>query len=266
MPPPLPQILPPDEDALVALIGGMLGEEDLRLIAQADYGYDADEHVAALHGLLGGGILDLRQWVPTEVLELTRWDRPPIDPSKEQQHWRRAFACAALLRAYGKAENHLAINGGNQTLISLIDSLHALDQILPWRERQRAMIGIDAAAVGLLTWLIPRLPSGLDEEAAFFGLGLLYFALACEAQDAAVIALAEWIMVAEDEAAAPWRSDLGAPLLGDWLLNTTTFNTCHDLWRLLGARLPSRLSPQHGTRVTETVHLLSAMLVRSSTD
>ncbi|KQP82938.1 hypothetical protein ASF57_12500 [Methylobacterium sp. Leaf117] len=257
----LPETLPPDEDALVELLAGMLGEQDLRFVAQADYGYDADEHLMALRRLLDGGALDLGQGKPTEVLEFTRWDRPQSEPGQEQRHWRRAFACAALLRAYGRPENRHNIIGSNQSIAGLIDSLYALGQILPLRERQRAMAGIDAAGTALMAWLIPHLPSGPDEEAAFHGVGLLWFALACEVRDTALVAVAEWVMVADDEATAPWR-----PYLGDWLLGTTRYAECHDLWRLFGARLPSRLSPRHGTEVVEAVRLISTMISRPQTD
>jgi len=169
------------------------------------------------------------------------------------------------LRAYGRLENHGLVIGGNQTLISLIDSLHALEHILPWRERQTAMTGIDAAATALLAWLIPRLPSGPHEEVAFFGLGLLWFALASKVPDTAFATLAEWIMVAEDEGAV-WRDHSDAPFPADWLLSTTVFSGCHDLWSLLGARLPSRLSSRHGVEVVEAVRLISTMIVRPQTD
>lgn len=260
MPPPLPETLPPDADMLVMLIAGMLGEQDLRIIAEADYWCNADEHFKALRRLLDGGALDLGQCIPTEVLELTRWDRPPTQSGEEQRHWRRAFACATLLRAYGRPENHCYDIRGSQTLISLIDSLRAVGQILSPRERQQAITGIDAAAMALLVWLIPRLPSGPDEEAAFHGLGLLWFALSCEVPDTALVALAEWVVTAEAEAAEQWRRYLRAPLPSVWLLSTTLFDGCHDLWRVLGAELPARLCPRHGARVTEAVQRLSAML------
>ena len=263
---PLPETLPPNAGALLRLIAEMLVPEDLRRVAEADYGQRADEHLAALREIVSGGALDLGQRVPGEVLELARWDQPPIEPSQEQRHWRRAFACTALLGAYGRAENEGHVHGPSQTLIGLIDSLHALERILPTRERWRAMAGIDAAGTALLAWLTPRLSYEPFAEAAFFGLGLLWFALACEVEDPALVALAEWIMAAEDATAAPLRDELGAPLPGDWLLGTTVFNLNHDLWCLLGARLPERLSPRHGPQVVEAVCLISAMIVHPPGD
>ncbi|NEU11565.1 hypothetical protein G3T14_05415 [Methylobacterium sp. BTF04] len=244
----------------------MLNPEDLRIISEADYGQDSKEHLAALRSLLHGGALNLRECKPTEVLELTRWDRPIDDPTHIGRHWRRAFACATLLRAYGEPENDNGAIGANETLVSLIDSLHALG-LKALRQLNDDETGdINRAAAALVAWLIPRLGPNSSDEAAFFGLGLLWFALAENVSDAALVALMDWIMVAEAEAATAFRAQLGYPIPGEWLLGTIWSQQCHDLWRRLGGLLPGRLSAWHGAEVVSTVHLIAAMLTRDPED
>ena len=67
-------------------------------------------------------------------------------------------------------------------------------------------------------------------------------------------------MAAEDAVAAPWRPELGAPLLGHWLLPTAGYDQCHAEWAAFGARLPGRLRPRHGATVADDVRLIGAML------
>lgn len=121
-------------------------------------------------------------------------------------------------------------------------------------------MGLDAPAAAFLAWLIPRLPAGESGEHAFFGLGLLWFALAADVPDAALVALAEWIMVAEDAAAAPWRHESIVPMPGRWLLDTTCFTQRHALWQALGTWLPGRLRTRHGPAVADAARLIAAML------
>lgn len=258
--PPPPDTLPPDADALPALLAGALDDHDLQAIAEADHGRDADAHLAALRRLMREGTLAPLEWRPREVLELTRWDEPPHDPIRERAHWRRAFACAALLRAYGEPENHDRLDGENQSLVVLIDSLRALAAVPLPGPKRALVVGLDAPAAAFLAWLIPRLPAGESGEHAFFGLGLLWFALAADVPDAALVALAEWVMVAEDAAAAPWRHESIVPMPGRWLLDTTCFTQRHALWQALGTWLPGRLRTRHGPAVADAARLISAML------
>jgi hypothetical protein len=262
--PPLPDIVPSDADALPRLLTGMLDDHDLRVIAAADHGFDTDAHLAALRRLMHMGTRAPIESEPREVLELTRWDEPPHEPIYERAHWRRAFATAALLRAYGEPENHDRLNGQNQSLVVLIDSLRALAALPLPRAKRVVVADLDIAAAAFLAWLIPHLPMDACGEHAFFGLGLLWFALAAQVPDAALVALTEWIMRAEDVAAAPWRGESIVPMPCRWLLDTTSFNQRHALWQALGTGLQRRLLPSHAPAVQEAVRLLGTMLAPAS--
>lgn len=81
--PPPPDTLPPDADALPALLAGALDDRDLHIVAAADYGHTADENLAALRRLVREGTLAPLEWRPREMFELTRWDEPLHDPLQD---------------------------------------------------------------------------------------------------------------------------------------------------------------------------------------
>ncbi len=256
----LPPGLPgPDADRLVRTLAGCLDAHDLRLIARADYGWKADEHFAGLQRFAAAGF-KLFRWHPLDVLELTRWDTSPHDSRCEQRHWCHAYACAALLRALGEPESQDRVYGQNTSLAGLIDSLVALGDFPLARPKRMLVASLDEMAAAFLAWLIPSLPPEVCNEAAFFGLGLLWFALAVDVPDAALVTLGDWIMIAEDDAAPRWRLELGERTPGRWLLDGTDFGLRHDLWREIGRRLPGRLQRRHGPVVIETVELIAAMV------
>lgn len=75
-----------------------LSEDSLRFIAAADYGADADAHLAALRDICRTGWIPRQlDWVPHEVLELTRWS---LGDSRDH-HMARAFACTLLCASAG---------------------------------------------------------------------------------------------------------------------------------------------------------------------
>src|SRR5437667_4516329 len=77
VPPVLRDAFPPRPDELLARVSALVTDEMLLEISEADYGMDADKHLAALRG-----IRDLvrlpspLEWEPVEVLELERWSDP----------------------------------------------------------------------------------------------------------------------------------------------------------------------------------------------
>ena len=257
LPPGLP---PPHADRLPNTLADCLDVHDYRLIAEADYGYGTDEHFAGLRRHVETGRWAPLHWHPREALELTRWDEPPHDPGFERRHWRRAFSCAALLRASGEPANQGHLYGQNSSLAGLIDSLDALADMPLAKPRRLLVASLAEPAAACLAWLIPRAASDEAGEAAFFGLGLLWFALALDVPDAALVALADWLMAVEDEAASPWRAGIGAGMPGRWLLDGTCFDQRHALWREIGRRLPLRLRRRHGPAVAEVVELIAAVV------
>ena len=66
----------------------------LRDISHADYGEDSDAHFAALRDIAAGQLSVPLEWVPHEVLSLTRFTHPDDD----HEHWLRLFSCCVLLR------------------------------------------------------------------------------------------------------------------------------------------------------------------------
>ncbi len=244
----------------MAILAGCLDVRDHGLIAEANYSYRADEDFAGLRHHVETGRWAPLHWHPREVLELTRWDEPPHDPSFERRHWRRAFSCAALLRASGEPENQGHLYGQNTSLAGLIDSLDALADMPLAKPRRIVVASLAEPAAGCLAWLIPRVPPDEAGEAAFFGLGLLWFALALDVPVAALVALADWVMAAEDDVTAPWRADIGVRMPCRWLLDGTCFDQRHALWCEIGRRLPLRLRRRHGPAVAEVIGFHAAMI------
>ena len=237
----------------------MLGDHDLRVIAEADYGSGLDDHLAALHVIARDGLVPCPlPWHPREVLELVRWDQPPPEPAEERRLWRHAFACCALLRAYGDPESRDVMLDQDPTLAGLAVSLHNLATLPLPRTKREVLAAMDRQAAALLAWVTPRvLEFG---EPAFFGLALLWFSLAAAVPAPALVALVDWVMEAEEE-----MTDWERTIHGDdghhvWLLGRADGSLRAGSWRAIGALLPSRLKPEHGAGVARGVQRISDLL------
>jgi hypothetical protein len=124
----------------------------LREIAAADYGMDADPHLAALRAIKAGDVPAPMNWEPKEVLELIRWSEPE-DPTwtpgsvGTRGHWMRLFSCAVLIRSAAEPESEDYFLGEDSTIIQLVDSAMKLGhessvaalQFLYWRTRYREL-------------------------------------------------------------------------------------------------------------------------------
>lgn len=93
------ELYPPDRDGLFTRLRAEVTDQELQIIASADYGSDKEEHLAALRDIKAGVSLDQpMQWNPNVVLELARWtDKSDEYPSELSFHRARAFACACLM-------------------------------------------------------------------------------------------------------------------------------------------------------------------------
>jgi hypothetical protein len=187
----------PDGDVLLRAIAAHVTDEMLECISQADYGCDADDHLAALRQLRDTGLLPQNPgWAPMEVLELIRWsepDDPAWKPGRtgEVGNWMRAFSCAAILRAEHEPWNYHYNDGcTDSTTIQLVLSLDALP----------ADLNRDAARN--FAWLILKSdPEGKNESIREYGVALLWFALQLRpaVADEDLIALAQWVVRRADE-------------------------------------------------------------------
>ena len=255
--PPLPSVVPPDGAALLTRTAARLASAELRRIAEADRGHDAEEHYRALCEVAAGRMPSPLQWCPREALALTRWDEPKPPCGRlgfQLAHQRRAFCCAALLSAAGDPANPELGEGANTTLFQLIGSLEALSN--------RFGIDFEREAAALLAWLIPRIDRW-GEERPFLGLGLLWFALgrSGEASDGALLEMAEWVMAAEDAVNGRWRESLGVGATGPWLLSKRD-SMFRRRWQAFGERLAARPLRRHGAAVWEAVGLMAAALAQ----
>lgn len=169
VPPALLVAFPASAERLLDVARRQVDDAMLAEIARADYGQDAEAHLAALvpirdHGRVPAPI----HWHPGEVLGLIRWSQPE-DPSWKpgsvgtRGHQMRAFVCAALLRATAEPENEEFENADDSSLAQCLASGKVLGQEM-----------LEAAAQ-FLTWRIPRMTC--DHAARLvFPLGLLVLA------------------------------------------------------------------------------------------
>lgn len=227
----------PDGDALLKRVSLQIDDEMLLAIAAADAGVHVAEYAAGLRLIRDACVIDRPlRWQPREVLELVRWlepdaEQPPgrsLEFGGHRGHWMRAFACAALIRAYGDSETRQIEHGGyNTAIIQLLDSLRRLGARL------------DAEAMSALAWLITRwLDSNeafMDDEIVFAGVALLSLAVGAKrASDNAIAELANWLVEREARAFAE-RAD--AKHKGHWLFRSTHFDMRMVKWTALGVRL-----------------------------
>jgi hypothetical protein len=187
----------PQPDVLLRAISTHISDEMLECISKADYGFRADEHLAALRQIRDAGAFpDKLPWCPMEVLELTRWSEPD-DPNwkpgrtGEFGHWMRAFSCAAILRAeHDPWQYHYNDSSTDSTVIQLIMSL----QTLP--------VDLNRIAAQHFAWLIlDTEPEGTNDSIREYGVALIWFSLQLSPHvpDADLIALAQWTIRRADE-------------------------------------------------------------------
>ncbi|MFC5863058.1 hypothetical protein ACFPT7_12200 [Acidicapsa dinghuensis] len=186
----------PDPEGLLRQISEHVNDEVLKWISMADYGEEADEHLAALRQVRDTGTFPREMhWCPAEVMELIRWSDPEDPDWKPGQtgelgHWMRAFSCAALLRATREPWNYGDGLGTDSTVAQMALSLDALP------------VDFSAQAAKFLAWLLLHSePEGSDGQVCAYGLGLFWFALKHPAQftDGSLISLAEWVSLRADE-------------------------------------------------------------------
>ncbi len=252
--------LNPVPTTLLRSIAAQIDDDMLREIAEADYGQDADVHLAALRHIRD--FLEIPTplaWEPKEVLELVRWSEPD-DPQwgsgghGMRGHLMRAFCCTALLLAATAPENAGTILSENETIIQLTLSAMAL--------------GADACnrAVELLAWRLLRDP--YDEvERPFFAFALILLRTRLYrpgARTSDLMALCEWTR-AEEARLRVHAARYGTPPKDDWLLGLVFHDQRHSAWQSAGANClanPPRAMPE---QVRAELEAIGDLLCRPST-
>jgi hypothetical protein len=241
IPPCLLTEFPPSRQLLLDVTRRQVDESMLREIAEADYGWKADQHLAALRPIHEQGLLpDDYGWYPGEVLALIRWSNPEDAEHKPgstglRGHQMRAFVCAALLQ--GVVDHERGADGA--TLAQCLASALVLgDEICE-------------AAARFLTWAVPY----TFQERWLFGFGLLVLATRLRSRrfsDADLAAVAAWVLACEMEAFeefVPYRFIEPPP---------DAFGLGSGYWRPLAAELLSLAAAIETPDTREVLEFLGA--------
>jgi hypothetical protein len=138
----------PSASALFDWLRTRITPANLSHIAEADYGNDSDDHLAALNYICDTGLVPFAlSWYPHEVLALTRWGA--------DNHIEGALACTLLLLASPDDE---IVNTGPiliESCLALGEEAAALGvQLLAWRYETTAVYAGDGALTLLLLALL----------------------------------------------------------------------------------------------------------------
>lgn len=234
---------------LWARLAGEVDDAMLKEIAEADYGMDSDEHLAELVRLREvPSISSPLEWHPTEVLELTRWEKfrdPKWKPRAAgvRGHLMRAFSCMALLLSADQESGGTAEHGEVDTLARLVDSAIQLGS------------DYEKLLLPFLSWRIDRLPDCI-EEPPFFHFARLVLTIPNEQSPnpRAVVDLVREL-VAEEHRVRTSTWALMPKADGPWLLGLTFSHQSHHYWRSFASELgevaEQKLSGQARTEVRQ---------------
>ena len=246
--------LHPNESALTPLFQAKIDEAMLREIAEADYGWKADECYALLQPILKTGLVTSDDFNLQEVLELIRWsepDDPESDPGGHgpRGHWMRLFACTAMVRLAPKYK--ASFSSECDTLAQLISSAIELGR------------PVARAAGSMLAWRFLAHP-GDAEDAAFLAFAILLLATYIEYREDRGQWLKEIAIWVEDQEAlarnakSQWSSSL--PHWDKWLLGLTLFDQREAVWRSLAHRILARPESPHPRDAGEALQLLGELV------
>ncbi|MFM8287095.1 MAG: hypothetical protein ACKOGA_10255, partial [Planctomycetaceae bacterium] len=118
----------PNSRPLLRLVFERIDEASLDFMAGKDYGHYHDDHLKALAEILEGFVPEKLEWVPREVLELTR----NFDQDSEAGYWRRLFACTSLLQSDDSMPEHTILVMTKMAIALGKDVMVATRQFLGW--------------------------------------------------------------------------------------------------------------------------------------
>jgi hypothetical protein len=219
IPPWLLDLYPPSRLGLLDHFRGLVDAALLKELSEADYGEDAEAHLAALEAICrDGDVPEVMHFEPLEVLQLTRWSEPEKYHSGEQElrraHIARGFACTALLLAAARPEYYG--DDEDPTVIQLIDSATVLGQPNP------------ELTARFFTWLLGNCPAE-DLAHPFYACGLLILTLLHRTgiTEPQAAELCEWVIAEEAEARRLNENFIDSDL---WLFGLGVIHL-HDKWR-----------------------------------
>lgn len=249
--------LSPEEGALTPLFQVNFDDDMLREIAEADYGWKAEENFAFLQPMLRTGHVAPDDFRLREVLEMTRWHRPsdpkwPRGDEEPKGHWMRLFACSALLRFVAE---HPGVIGSDEcdTLVHLVSS--AIELGPP----------VAQAAASVLAWRFLAFPGdGESPSAAFLAFSILLLAAHLEpGEDGGpwLTQLAAWVLDEESrgrQALTPWFSHLEH--WDQWLIGLSDRHQDAEEWRALALQVLVRPERPHPSDARQSLQLLGELV------
>lgn len=141
-----------------------ISENDLKVISEADYGYDAKEHFRVLKSILFSGKLPERlEWEPREVLSLISWN----EYWKEDRHsCELAFFCSVVLLAASEQKlSNEHLDGQIEKMIIAIDASRLLGE------------GRTENLYEFFQYLLPKIKlQEVEEDYLYFNLSLFLLA------------------------------------------------------------------------------------------
>jgi hypothetical protein len=236
----------PDENALTPLFQANIDEAMLREIAEADYGWKADECYALLQPILKTGLVAFADFNLREVLELIRWSEPADRDWRPggqgpRGHWMRLFACTVLVRL--APEYQASFDSECDTLAQLISS--AIDLGRP----------VARAAAGMLAWRFVAYP-GDAENPPFLAFAILLLAAHLERGEDRGLWLKQLAVWVEEEESRARNENSEY----EWLMGLTNFRQRETVWRSLADRILVSPESPHPPEADESLRLLGELV------
>jgi hypothetical protein len=243
--------LHPNEGALTPLLQANINDAMLREIAEADYGWKADECYALLQPVLKAGLLPSYDFNLCEVLELISFSQPD-DPKwtpggrGQRGHWMRLFACTVLVRLGTRYPDPLGRL--RETVLAMVSSAIELGR------------SVAPGCGSVLAWRFLARPGADTEAPPFLALAILLLAVQLESGEDFGEWLKELVRWVDDEESRARKARSGRrsslPSWGAWLSGSTRLRDRAADWRSLAQRVLARPHSPHPSSAGEALRLL----------
>ena len=232
----------PSEECYCMLLafGARLDDSMIEEIAQADHGYDVEEHQPALEKIKLEGYAPYPMgWVPRECLELLRWSDPSDELAEygskgERGHSIRAFCCAALLASLCQEKEDEPDITINDSLARLIASAKALGG------------NYSSIVSEFVNWYITVMPHKFDEGPYLYLAQLyLYCATSRSLDNEKIFKL---VCSVEVEVERARYADWSIADLDDWFFGISVFDQSRNYWERYARELLELATSKSGSR------------------